>query len=84
MNTQRKKVLLLFAVVACIYVGYWLVLTIKEVFAWENVNVLGKIIGLVWDTAVVVFYHTIYSPIAIIFIAGMTIWFFRAKTEKSN
>ena len=84
MNPQRKNILLLFGVVAAIYVGYWLLVTAREVFAWENVNILGKLIGLVWNTAVVVFYHTIYDPIAIVFIAGMAVWFFRAKTKKQS
>ena len=84
MNPRRKNILLLFGLVACIYVGYWLLVTAKEVFAWENVNILGKLIGLIWNTAVVVFYHTIYDPIAIVFIVGMAIWFFRAKAEKPS
>jgi hypothetical protein len=84
MNPRRKNILFLFAIVACFYVGYWFFVTAKEVFSWKDVSLLGQIIALICNTIIDALNHAVFDPIGIVFIAGMAVWFFKSKTEKSG
>jgi hypothetical protein len=82
MNAQRRQILLLFLIVFSLDVGYWLLVTAKDVLSWKDVSLLVKIIALICNSIIDALNLALFNPVGIAFILGMVIWFFKSKTKK--
>ncbi|MGB8369479.1 MAG: hypothetical protein ACLPYZ_03380 [Limisphaerales bacterium] len=82
MNPQRRQILLLLLIVFGLGVGYRMFANAKDVFAWQDVSLIGKIIALVCNSIIDVINLSLSNAVGIVVIAGIAIWFFKSKTRK--